>query len=61
MTEEASPPPPVEEPEAPKRRPRVRRVVLRTGAVLLAVVVGLLLSALTFDLGPQLKGRAEVE
>jgi translocation and assembly module TamB len=60
--EPASEEPPAEEPQQePKTRSRVRRLVVRAGAVLLAVVVGLLVTVLTFDLGPTLKGRAERE
>src|SRR5688572_12560214 len=47
--------------EPPRPRRRVRRVVVRLGAVLLAVFVALLLTALTVDLGPALRKRAEAE
>src|SRR5688572_15840256 len=47
--------------EPPRPRRRVRRVVVRLGAVLLAVFVALLLTALTVDLGPALRKRAEEE
>ena len=47
--------------EPPRPRRRVRRVVVRLGALLLAVVIALLLTALTVDLGPALRKRAEVE
>ena len=46
--------------EAPARRSR-RRIFVRAGAILVAVVVGLLVSALTIDLGPNLRARAERE
>ncbi len=57
------------EPEAPheepqkeaKARPRVRRLLVRAGAVLLAIVAAVLMSVLTVDLGPSLKARAERE
>src|SRR5688572_955210 len=44
----------------PKRRAR-RRVLVRVGMLLLAVVVGILVSVLTVDLGPSLRARAEQE
>lgn len=47
--------------EAPRRRRRAPRVVVRLGAVLLAVVAALLLTVLTIDLGPAVKARAERE
>jgi translocation and assembly module TamB len=63
MADEREPEPVAEEPKEgaadEKRSPRVRRLALRAGAVLLAIVVGLLVTVLTFDLGPGLKGRAE--
>ncbi len=43
------------------RRRRVPRVVVRLGAVLLAVIVALILTGLTIDLGPALRERAERE
>ena len=46
--------------ETPPRRSR-RRIVLRGAAVFLAIVVGLLVSVLTVDLGPSLRERAERE
>ncbi len=49
-----------EEDVTPKRRPR-RRVVIRAAMVLVAVVVGILVSVLTVDLGPSLRARAEKE
>ncbi|MBA2603271.1 MAG: translocation/assembly module TamB domain-containing protein [Acidobacteria bacterium] len=52
------------EPQAPegrRRRSRLRTLGVRTGAVVLAIVVGVLVSVLTVDLGPSLKARAEVE
>ena len=52
--EEPSAPPEV----APQKR-RWRRVPLRVLAVLLAIVAGLLVSFLTIDLGPRLRGQAE--
>ena len=45
----------------PKRRGRKRRALLRLMAVLLALVAGLLVTLLTVDLGPQVRGRAERE
>jgi hypothetical protein len=48
------------EPQKPeRRRRRAPKVVVRLGAVLLAVVVSLLLTALTVDLGPAVRKRAE--
>jgi translocation and assembly module TamB len=47
------------EPGAARKRGRRRRLVLRLLGVLLAVVAGLLVSALTVDLGPNLRARAE--
>jgi hypothetical protein len=44
----------------PPQRSR-RRLLLRVGAVLLAVIVGLLISAFSVDLGPGLRERAERE
>jgi translocation and assembly module TamB len=43
----------------PSRRSRARRLVIRLAAVMLAVIVGLLVSGLTIDLGPGLRARAE--
>ena len=49
-------------PEAPAaKRPRVRRMLLRAIAVLVAVVTGILVAVLTVDLGPELRERAERE
>ena len=63
--------PPQAEPEEPakdapreekrSRRRRVPKVVVRVGAVLLAVVIALILTGLTVDLGPGLRERAERE
>ena len=63
--------PPQAEPEEPakdspreekrSRRRRVPKVVVRLGAVLLAVVIALILTGLTVDLGPWLRERAELE
>lgn len=62
MAHEQAPSTPAAEAEqaaaAPKRRIS-RRVPVRLLAVLLAVVAGLLVSALTVDLGPSLRARAE--
>src|SRR4029078_13159226 len=60
---DAKAPPPQEpqEPQKPRRRRRVPRLVVRAGAVLLAIVVSLLLTALTVDLGPAVRKRAEDE
>jgi TamB, inner membrane protein subunit of TAM complex len=53
---------PEEQPGAVEEtRPRVRRVVVRVAAILLAVVAGLLVSVLSVDLGPRLRERAERE
>jgi hypothetical protein len=49
------------EPQEPQRRRRAPKVVVRIGAVVLAVVVSLLLTALTVDLGPAVRRRAEQE
>jgi translocation and assembly module TamB len=46
--------------DAPPRRSR-RRILVRVGAVLVAVAVGLVVSLLTVDLGPSLRQRAERE
>ena len=59
MNEESPQTPPVEEPKRPRRR--VRRILVRTGAVLVAVIVGVLVAVLTVDLGPELRARAERE
>ena len=58
----ADEPQPAAEPsrDAPPRRSR-RRLLVRVGAVLVAVAVGLLVSLLTVDLGPSLRQRAERE
>jgi hypothetical protein len=49
-----------EEPRQPaKTRPGVRKLLVRAGAVVLAVAAALLMSALTVDLGPNLKALAE--
>jgi hypothetical protein len=48
------------EPRQPaKTRPGVRKLLVRAGAVVLAVAAALLMSALTVDLGPNLKALAE--
>lgn len=44
---------------APRRRSRAGWLVVRLTALVLAVVVGLLVSVLTVDLGPGLRARAE--
>ena len=50
------------EPEAPQpSRRRVPRLLVRAGALLLAIVAGLIVAGLSVDLGPRLKGRAESE
>src|SRR5688572_16454219 len=50
------------EPEAPRRsRRRVPRLLVRAGALLLAIVAGLIVALLSVDLGPRLKGPAESE
>ena len=49
-------------PEPPAARPRrIRRALLRLLAVVVAVVAGVLVTVLTFDLGPSLRRRAETE
>ncbi|MGB2714540.1 MAG: translocation/assembly module TamB domain-containing protein [Vicinamibacterales bacterium] len=53
-------PPSAADAEAPPRRSR-RRIFVRVAAVILAVIVGLLVSVLTVDLGPSLRARAERE
>jgi hypothetical protein len=63
--------PPQAEPEEPakeapreekrSRRRRVPRVVVRLGGVVLAVLVSVILTLLTMDLGPWLRGPAERE
>ena len=52
--------PPVPEPQEPPRPRRVPRLVVRLAAVL-AIVVSFLLTALTVDLGPAVRKRAEAE
>jgi hypothetical protein len=59
MAEEPQPQEPAAEGK-PARRSR-RRIAVRVGAVLLAVVIGLLVTSLTVDLGPSLRARAERE
>src|SRR5688572_26782730 len=66
MTDEQDPETPAPEPDtAPQpsdRRPRpFRRLLGRVFSVLLAVFVALLVTGLTMDLGPPLRGRAERE
>jgi hypothetical protein len=62
MREQQEPEAPQEQPEAAETtRPRVNRLILRAGAILLALVMGLIVSFLTVDLGPKLKARAETE
>ena len=48
-------------PQPTKARRRVGRLFVRAGALLLAILIGGLLTVLTVDLGPRLKGRAERE
>jgi len=55
------PEPDAEAPAPRKKRHRVRRVIVRTFAVLLALVAALLVTVLTVDLGPRLRGLAERE
>ena len=62
--EHEEPQPHAEEPaqatqEERKTRSRFRRLLVRTGALLLAVIAGVLVTFLTFDLGPALKSQAE--
>jgi hypothetical protein len=57
MLDEPQSPDTAEEPTQPRRRRR--RIVVRIAAVFLAVIVGLLISVLTVDLGPSLRARAE--
>ena len=47
-------------PAGPRRSPR-RRLLVRVGAVLVAILAGVLVSVLTVDLGPSLRARAERE
>lgn len=47
--------------DTPKRRPRVRRILVRAVAVLVAVAAGIIVSILTVDLGPNLRALAERE
>ena len=70
MSEPHDPPPLAPEPPAvpeggarpaDTRRRRFRRAAMRVAAVLLAIVVGVLVTVLTIDLGPGLKARAERE
>lgn len=56
---EPQPHPPADD-ETPPARGR-RRILVRIAAVILAIVVGLLVSVLTVDLGPSLRARAERE
>ena len=48
-------------PAAVSRRWLTRRILVRTGAVIVAVAIGLIVSFLTVDLGPYLRARAERE
>ena len=57
MADEPQPPNPAEDQTQPRRSRR--RIFLRVAAVFLAVIIGLLVSVLTVDLGPSLRGRAE--
>ena len=59
MADELQPPSTAED-ETPPGRSR-RRIVVRAAAVILAIIVGLLVSVLTVDLGPSLRARAERE
>lgn len=59
MADEPQPQEPASE-EKPPRRSR-RRIVVRVATVLVAVSIGLLVSILTVDLGPNLRARAERE
>jgi hypothetical protein len=58
---DAEAPPAPERKEPQRRRRRVPRVVVRLGAVLLAVAMALLLTAFSVDLGPAVRTRAEAE
>lgn len=55
-----SPPPPAAAPAPPRRR-RWRRVPRRVLALLVGVLAGLFVTFFTYDLGPQLRERAERE
>src|SRR5687767_12844057 len=56
---DAEVPLPSESPEPARPRRRVPKVVVRLAAVLLSIVVALLLTALSIDLGPAVRKRAE--
>src|SRR5688572_19874351 len=58
---DAEVPSPSESPEPARPRRRVPKVVVRLAAVLLSIVVALLLTALSIDLGPAVRKRAEAE
>ncbi len=61
-TQDETPEPTAPAPEPPAARPRrIRRVLLRLLAVIVAIVAGVLVTVLTFDLGPSLRRRAETE
>src|SRR5688572_22888385 len=60
MLQDAQPPPEQPTSETPVRRSR-RRILVRVGAVLLAIAAGLLITSLAVDLGPSLRARAERE
>jgi hypothetical protein len=60
MTDEPKPITEASAEDTPPRRSR-RLIVLRVAAVFLAVVIGILVSVLTVDLGPNLRARAERE
>jgi hypothetical protein len=60
MPEEPQPVEPPPQRAVPPRRRR-RRIVLRIGAAIVAVIIGVAIAVLTIDLGPNLRARAERE
>jgi hypothetical protein len=59
MTDVQQPDTPGQSEEAPAGRSRVRKIVLRLGVVVLAVIAALIVTPFTIDLGPYLRGLAE--
>ncbi|HZB24698.1 MAG TPA: translocation/assembly module TamB domain-containing protein [Vicinamibacterales bacterium] len=60
MAEDLQPTGEPAEPSPPRRRSR-RKLLVRVGAILLGIVIGVLVSVFAVDLGPGLRARAERE